>query len=66
LFELSSNRKLARMRASNPILSMEDKQQEIYSIQKAVEQLGGITDTLAPIHESLLQNEIANLKKNIK
>lgn len=50
------------MRASNPILRMEDKQEEIYSIQKAVEQLGGISDTLLSLQESLINNEIANIK----
>jgi hypothetical protein len=63
---MSSQRKLARMRASNPVLSMEDKQQEMYSIHQAVDQLGGITDTLASIQDSLVQNEIANIKKGIR
>ena len=66
LFELSSKRKLARMRANNPILNQEDKQDEIYSIQKAVTQLGGISDTLAPLHQSLVNNEIANIKNRVK
>ena len=66
LFELSSKRKLTRMRANNPILNQEDKQDEIYSIQKAVTQLGGISDTLAPLHQSLVNNEIANIKNRVK
>ena len=66
LFELSSKRKLARMRANNPILNMEDKQEELYSIQQAVTQLGGISDTLASIQESLVNNEIANIKNKVK
>lgn len=66
LFELSSKRKLARMRQSNPILSMEDKKEELYTIQSAVDQLGGISDTLSGLQDSLLQNEIANIQRSIK
>jgi hypothetical protein len=54
------------MRASNPLLSMESKEEELYSIQKAVDNLGGIKDTLASIHESLVQNEIASIKRGVK
>jgi hypothetical protein len=54
------------MRANNPILSMEDKQIEMYSVQKAVEQLGGISDTLLSIQDSLVNNEIANIKNRVK
>ena len=45
---------------------MEDKQEELYSIQQAVTQLGGISDTLASIQESLVNNEIANIKNKVK
>ncbi|CAI2368191.1 unnamed protein product [Moneuplotes crassus] len=66
LFELSSRRKLERMRASNPILNLESKQEELYSVQQAIGQLGGLSDTLKPLQESLTNNEIANIKNKVR
>ena len=66
LYEQSKKRKLARIKASDPVLNQEGKPEEVYSMNKAINELGGFRDTIATIKESLIENEIANISRSLK
>lgn len=66
LFEQSSKRKLARIRASDPILKQDTNTEEFYSISKAITELGGFRDTISPIQDSLFQHELANISRTLR
>ena len=65
LYELNWHQKLAKMRASSKVLASEDQQSSI-NIQKAINDLGGIKDTISSMQNELLENEIYNTTRTIK
>ena len=66
LYEQTKKRKLARIKASDPVLNQESNSEEIYSVNKAVSELGGFKDTLTSIKDSLIENEIANISRSLR
>lgn len=66
LYELNSKQKLAKMRQSNKVFAMEEQKDDLDQIQKAIEELGGIADTISTMQDSLIQNEISNIKRTMR